>query len=515
MRSIALLPLLLTSAVASAVPLEITHQGKLYDSFGTPLDGALTLDFSIYDDPAGTTSVWSSQRTVNADLGFYTVVLGENTPLDIDVFDGTTLYLGVAVNGGAELPGRLPLISVPYAFRAGNADFADQADHAATADAATSLAGGIVNATEVQINGVTVIDSSGTIDGSAIGGGVSDTLADLGCSDGQLAIVSSTTWTCVDESALVISAGQITGTLDILQLPMGTGNSNAAYGDHGHTAADVGALPSGGGTLTGSLSGTDADFSGSVQVGATTSSCTSGAAGTLRWDASTSELQVCDGSAWTALNSNLGGQSPGDAGADCKDLLARYPSSPDDVYWIDPNGGSSGDAFQVRCDMSGGGYTRLVTEFASYSWQNTSCGGTNDGDCRPNPVPSGSNPHMEFGQGVVGDIVYQDETGSTISDSQLSALASLSSETNLSYLLWEFDGQSTAYRAAAVYYNGDTAGPSTDFCCATTANETWADLTARAGAYVEDARILRHIDLTYQANWGIYLQFDGQEYWIR
>jgi cysteine-rich repeat protein len=48
--------------------------------------------------------------------------------------------------------------------------------------------------------------------------------------------------------------------------------------------------------------------------------------------------------------------------ASCAELLANFPSSPDGLYAIDPNGGEATDAVTVFCDMStdGGGWTALA-----------------------------------------------------------------------------------------------------------------------------------------------------------
>ncbi len=106
-----------TSALAVVPPL-IPVQGMLSDTDGHMLDGSYDLTFAIYESLATSTSLWSETQTgVSVDQGFFSVYLGDETALPIDVLvSAGELWLSMTV-GGEELS-RVQLASVPYALEA-------------------------------------------------------------------------------------------------------------------------------------------------------------------------------------------------------------------------------------------------------------------------------------------------------------------------------------------------------------------------------------------------------------
>ena len=69
------------------------------------------------------------------------------------------------------------------------------------------------------------------------------------------------------------------------------------------------------------------------------------------------------------------GQSKALPVLNCRDLKLKVPSAASGVYWIDPDGGSHGNAFQAFCDQqtAGGGWT-LVWSYTFTDYKNFGSG---------------------------------------------------------------------------------------------------------------------------------------------
>ena len=61
---------------ANAVPLQVTHQGRLLDSSGASVTGVHILSFKIYDDETAGIQLWSENQVVAFNNGYYSVILG-------------------------------------------------------------------------------------------------------------------------------------------------------------------------------------------------------------------------------------------------------------------------------------------------------------------------------------------------------------------------------------------------------------------------------------------------------
>lgn len=156
-----ILSLLLSSFLnsANAVPLQITHQGRLLDANGAAMTGTHDLTFRIYDSTSGGSMYWSETLVVSFNNGYYATVLGtdeQNNALDSSVLSLYPLYLELQVDSNSPMTSRQAINSAPYAQMAGNAEIAESVD------------GGSVNATEVSINASQVIDGNGNWVGQPI-----------------------------------------------------------------------------------------------------------------------------------------------------------------------------------------------------------------------------------------------------------------------------------------------------------------------------------------------------------
>ena len=109
---------------AYAVPNTVAFTANVKDSSG-PVDGSVTMTFKMFDDATGGILIWEETQSLTADNGLVFAELGVVDPvtngLDENVFTGSHVWLELTVNGDPQSP-RIPIVSVPYAVRAGVAD---------------------------------------------------------------------------------------------------------------------------------------------------------------------------------------------------------------------------------------------------------------------------------------------------------------------------------------------------------------------------------------------------------
>lgn len=117
--------LVLLPTVALAVPQIMSYQGKLNDKTGVPVNGSVTMTFTIYDAPTGGNVLWTETWTsVNVSNGIFNVALGSVTPFPSTLFNSDTLYLGIRVGTtDAEMTPRQRITSGSYAFKAATVEY--------------------------------------------------------------------------------------------------------------------------------------------------------------------------------------------------------------------------------------------------------------------------------------------------------------------------------------------------------------------------------------------------------
>ena len=363
---------LLTSS-AQAVPVQLLHQGRLLDSAGATLQGPVDLTVGLYADAAGGVAVWEEDLgAVSLNEGFFTVRLGESLPLDHTVLNGDALWLAISVDG-IDLGARSQLASAPYAVRAGEADHAATADSALTAETATSaqtattadtattaetattatnLDGGVVNATEIRINDVVVINGDGGV---------------------------------------AVAASDLTGVLGVDQLPVGDDGSSVAAGDDPRfvsASCEAHEML----TWDGRVWGCAAAAIASAQV----TVCSQ--AGLLRWNDEYATLEVCDGNDWQAVSTK-------NSGGPCEEGSKAFRYTGGDQLFEQPEGcgtlevwawgAGGGGGYNDRIGGAGG-YTRAVLSVDAETSMVVVVG---QGGRRNSGSSSGSNGPAAYGYG--------------------------------------------------------------------------------------------------------------------
>ena len=122
---ISIVYLMLVISLYAAVPQRINYQGKLMDNAGQPVsDGNYSVTFRIYNVSVGGVVLWNENQTASTQDGLFNVILGSVSSINLS-FD-QDYWLGVEVAGDGEMSPRHRLVSVPYSFRAEDANDSDR-----------------------------------------------------------------------------------------------------------------------------------------------------------------------------------------------------------------------------------------------------------------------------------------------------------------------------------------------------------------------------------------------------
>ena len=114
-----------TSSITEQVPRVVRFSGVAKDESGKPLSGTLGVTFLLYKNQEGGSPLWMEMQNLQADSsGHYTVMLGSATPdgIPVALFSSAEVHwISTQISGQKEQP-RLPLLSVPYALKAADAE---------------------------------------------------------------------------------------------------------------------------------------------------------------------------------------------------------------------------------------------------------------------------------------------------------------------------------------------------------------------------------------------------------
>ena len=494
--------LLSLQSMAHAVPMQMTHQGRLLDSNGAAITGVQALTFTIFDDPNNGTDLWAETLSVQFNNGYYAAVLGsdeQNNPLDSLILSQYPLFLELQVAQGTPLVPRTPLQSVPYAQVSGTAESVD---------------GGVVTASEVNIGSQPVINAQGEwvgsplsigwsdIDPSTIPGDLADGDNDTQLSEGQIEGYITNGAIGLAPSSTIQTQGLIlteSSSIPWSQINPATLPSGLQDGDDVLSESDVETM-----VTNGALDlATNTTVNGEIIV-TTPPNCLNGQ--TLSYDAASGLWNCIDFSniidqdgdgilAWNDCddndgsllaqvndadcdgiessddcddtNSNIGdsgtGSSQDCAAMSCSEILANGYSVGDASYWIDPE--STGTPFQVDCIMNsnGGGWIALsmnnsnnilmAQESSSNPWRK--CG--DDSAKHYNWISEGSvsADYSPSSNTYTATLSYiQPSTGATYSAAQISALRTIVTELSSSTRLVAVTADDDNYS----YQDGDVSG---------------------------------------------------------
>ncbi|HEY6171088.1 MAG TPA: hypothetical protein VIX80_02400, partial [Candidatus Kapabacteria bacterium] len=181
--------LLLSSVAVAQVPRTISYQGLLTDGSGNFIaDGNHSLTIKLYESASGGAAIYEESQSTAIVKGLFNVIIGSVTPIPTSLAFDKAYYMGVAVNGSAELVPRSAISAAPYALYASVAGTANSLAPGATG-VVTSL-NEKSGAVTLQGGGGTTITSLGNVITVSSTGGGGTGIQGVQNTDGSLAITN-------------------------------------------------------------------------------------------------------------------------------------------------------------------------------------------------------------------------------------------------------------------------------------------------------------------------------------
>lgn len=171
----------------SAPPNLIHFQSRIANSSGTPINGIITLNISIYNVPAGGSALWTETQTTTALNGVVNILLGATVSIPSTVFDSTSVFVALKVGSDPEMTPRRQLVAVPYARRAATAN---------ALETTTTIPTGLITGAHILDGTITAVDiAAGAITTAKISAGAvtSNEILDSTIATADLANLSVTT----------------------------------------------------------------------------------------------------------------------------------------------------------------------------------------------------------------------------------------------------------------------------------------------------------------------------------
>lgn len=110
--------LLIAGSSFAQAPKTISYQGYLVDGTNQPVTGNHTITVKLYDVPNGGAALHSETFAMNVTSGNFSAIIGSQTAFPSNVMFDKEYWLGISVDGGAEMTPRTLLTGAPYAMTA-------------------------------------------------------------------------------------------------------------------------------------------------------------------------------------------------------------------------------------------------------------------------------------------------------------------------------------------------------------------------------------------------------------